>query len=498
MSEALATVRELLGEVADLRRAADVLEWDERVCMPPGGASAHGEMQATLRRRAHEAFTSPAMGAAIEAAKETVADADERTRRLIAVTERDFTRAIRVPASFVAAHATATSAAQQAWGDARAASDFAAFAPHLQRIVDLKRQYVGFFPPAAHAYDVLLDEYEPGLKTSEVQALFAALRPRQVELLHAIAARPQVDDAFLRGDCDEAAMWRFSTEVATAFGFDWSRGRQDKSIHPFATAFGADDVRITSRWLPAYPLSLLFGTMHETGHALYEQGVDPAHHRTPLEGGASLGIHESQSRLWENLVGRSRPFWQHMLPRVQAAYPGPLDGITLDRFYRGINRVERSLIRIEADEATYNLHIMLRVELEIALVEGTVSVGDLPALWRLHMQEYLGVMPPDDAHGVLQDIHWSAGLFGYFATYTVGNVVAVQLWETFGCAHPSRDADMARGDFSALREWLRVHIHQYGRMYEPRELVRRVTGGAIDPEPYLRYIEAKYRAIYEG
>ena len=287
-------------------------------------------------------------------------------------------------------------------------------------------------------------------------------------------------------------MLAFAVEVVTAFGFDWTRGRQDRSVHPFASSIGENDVRITTRWVEGQPMSLLFGTMHETGHALYEQGVSPSLHRTPLEGGVSLGVHESQSRLWENRVGRSLPFWEHFYPRLQGRFPSQLGAVPVERFYKGINKVQPSLIRVEADEATYNLHVMLRVELEIAMLEGQARVHDLPEIWNSRMKEYLGVTPPDDAQGVLQDIHWSAGLFGYFATYTIGNLIAAQLWEKFGQTHPTRDEDMRRGNFSSLLSWLRAELHQYGRSYKPQELVTRICGSPVEPAPYLRYLEAKY------
>lgn len=493
--DTLTRFRALYGEVADLRRAAELIEWDERVCMPPGGAPVHGEMQATLRRLAHESFTRDEMGKAIDALAR-VSDPLSTEGRMAAVARHDFEKATRVPAAFVAEHAQVVSAAQHAWEQARAHDDFAAFAPHLSKVLDLKRRYVGFFPPAAHPYDVLLDDCEPGMKTSEVQALFAALRPRQVALIKAIAGRAPVDDRCLAGGYTEAGMLALAVEVAGGFGFDWSRGRQDKSVHPFATGIGADDVRITTRWVEDLPFGLLFGTMHETGHALYEQGVSRAYHRTPLEGGTSLGVHESQSRLWENVVGRSRPFWQHVYPRLQGHFPAQLSGVDLDTFYRAINRVQPSLIRVEADEATYNLHIMLRVELEIALIEGTASVAELPALWRSRMQEYLGVEPPTDALGVLQDVHWSAGLFGYFPTYTLGNVIASQLWDRFGVVNPERDAQVGRGEFGPLLSWLRTELHQHGRRLEAQDLVEQATGRRIDPEPYLQYLEGKYGELY--
>jgi carboxypeptidase Taq len=493
MTNELDRLKSLLAEVADLRRAADLLEWDERVCMPDGGAPIHGEMLATLRRLAHEKFTADDVGRALEAADAARnGNGDGYADRLIAVTSRDFDKATKVPADFVAEHAQVVSAAQHAWGAARAGSNFAAFQPHLEKVIELKRRYVTFFPPSDHPYDVLLDDYEPFMTTAEVKAIFAALRPRQVELIRALGSAPPPEDGFLKVPYAESDMLAFAVDVVTAFGFDWSRGRQDKSVHPFCSSFGAGDVRITTRWVEGQPLSLLFGTMHETGHALYEQGVSPVHHRTSLEGGVSLGVHESQSRLWENLVGRSLPFWEHFYPRLQQRFPSQLGAVSVERFYRGINKVQPSLIRVEADEATYNLHVMLRVELEIALVEGTITVPDLPDAWNSRMREYLGLTPPDAAHGVLQDIHWSAGLFGYFATYTLGNLIAAQLWEQFQRLHSARDEDIRHGQFAPLLSWLRSELHQHGRAYRPQELVERICGSRVDPAPYLRYLEGKY------
>ena len=498
MTNALTQLNERIKEVADLQHAAELLEWDERVCMPAGGAPVHGEMQATLRKLAHEKFTTPEIGLLLDDAKGELdgVGTDSDDARMVAVTARDYEKATKVPPAFVAEMAHVVSASQHAWGEARTRNDFAAFRPHLERVIALKRQYVAFFPPAAHPYDVLLDDFEPGLKTAEVNTILSGLRKGQVELLRAVTARPQVDDACLRVAYPESALLEFAIEVAGAFGFDWTRGRQDKSLHPFATSFGSDDVRITTRFMERYPFSLLFGTMHETGHGLYEQGVSRAYHRTHLEGGTSLGIHESQSRLWENLVGRSRPFWEHFFPTLRSRFSGQLGAVTLDQFYRAINRVEPSLIRVEADEATYNLHIMLRVEMEIALVEGRLDAAQLPDEWNRLMEEYLGVRPPDDASGVLQDVHWSAGLFGYFATYTLGNLVSAQLWDALQEKVPTRDDLIRRGDFSPLLSWLRTQVHQYGRKYEPQELVQRITGSPIGPEPYLRYLRGKYGEIY--
>ena len=498
MQDSLNRLRDAIGEVVDLQRAAALLEWDEQVYMPAGGAPAHGEMVATIRKTAHEKLTSDEVGtllAELEPALPSL-DPESDEHRSIAVTARDYHKAVRVPAAFVAEQAQAVSAAQHALIAARARSDYAAFRPHLETLIALKRRYIGFFPPRDHPYDTLLDEFEPGVTTADVKALFAVIRPRQVELIRAIASRPQVDDSFLRVDYPEADLWKFGEEVITAFGFDWTRGRQDRSVHPFATGIGPDDVRITTRIVLGEPFSLFFGTAHETGHALYEQGIAPAYRRSLLGDGASLGVHESQSRLWENLVARSWPFWQHFFPRLQERFPSQLAAVTAEGFYRGINKVQRSLIRVESDEATYNLHIMLRVEMEIAMLAGDVDARDLPDLWNTRMQDYLGLTPDNDAQGILQDIHWSIGAIGYFATYTLGNLISAQLWNAFGAQNADRDGQITRGEFAPLLGWLRTNIHQYGRKYKPQELVQRVTGSPIDPEPYLQYLETKYGAVY--
>jgi carboxypeptidase Taq len=380
--------------------------------------------------------------------------------------------------------------------EARAKSDYSVFQPHLEKILEMGKQFVSFFPPADHPYDILLDQFEPGMKTADVKAIFDGLRPQQVALVKAISERPQVDDSFLKLAYDEKTMDVFSQEIAKTFGYDFERGRQDRAAHPFCTSFGSNDVRITTRFVPSMPFALLFGTMHETGHALYEQGIGRIWARSSLEGGASLAIHESQSRMWENLVGRSRAFWTHFYPRAQELFPTQLGNVSLDQFYKAINKVQPSLIRVEADEATYNLHIMLRLELEIAMIEGKVAIKDLPELWNTKSQEYLGVTPPNDALGVLQDIHWSGGMMGYFSTYALGNIISAQLLARFKAFVPELDEQIAQGEFSALLSWLRVKIHQYGRKYEPQELVERVTKSKIDPAPYVEYLKTKYGEIY--
>ncbi len=489
-------LRELLGEIADLNAAVAVLGWDQNTYMPPGGAEARSHQLATLSKIAHLKFTSPETGKLIEEIQKEGLDPESDDAALLRVVARDYEKATRVPPEFVAEFAQVTSRAHEAWVEAKGKSEFSIFRPHLEKIVELTRQYITFFPPADHPYDILLDNYEPGMKTAEVKEIFDQLRPRQVELIRAISERPQVEDSFLRLDYEKQKQWDFGVEVITRFGYDWKRGRQDESPHPFTTSFSVNDVRITTRFLPNDGVSALFSTMHEAGHALYKQGIAPAFERTPLASGASLAIHESQSRMWENLVGRSLPFWEHFYPRFRELFPAQLGNVDLMTFYKGINKVQPSLIRVEADEATYNLHIMLRLEIEIALVEGNLQVKDLPEYWNTKMQEYLGLTPPNDAQGVLQDIHWSMGSIGYFSTYALGNLISVQLWEKIHQDIPDLEDQIRRGEFGALLSWLREKVHRYGRKYEPQQLVQRITGSKITPEPYLRYLQQKFGAIY--
>jgi carboxypeptidase Taq len=498
MNEKYNLLMERMAEIADLRHAAALIGWDQQVYMPPGAAEEHGSMLGTLDKIAHEKFTSDEVGKLLDDLKGELSnlDPDSEEYRIIKVTAKDYEKATRVPAAFLVEQAQVTSLARQAWVEARSKSDFSIFQPHLEKVVELTRRFVTFFPPSDHPYDVPLDYFEPGMKTADVQAIFSTLRSQQVELIRAIGKRPQVDDAFLHVAYDEKSMWDFSAEIATAFGYDWKRGRQDPTVHPFCVSFGSDDVRITSRWVAELPFALLFGTMHETGHALYEQGIGRTWSRTNLADATSLGIHESQSRMWENLVGRSRPFWEFFYPKLQQRFSSQLGNVGLDQFYRAINKVQPSLIRVEADEATYNLHIMLRLELEIAMLEGTVAIKDLPELWNTKMQEYLGLTPPNDAKGVLQDVHWSGGMLGYFSTYALGNLISAQLWAKFKTMEPELDDKIRKGDFSPLLSWLRVKIHQYGRKYEPQELVERVTKSKIDPAPYVEYLKTKYGEIY--
>lgn len=498
MDEQLKQLKERIYEISDLGRAMAVLGWDQQTYMPAGGAEDRGDILGTMSALVHSKATSDEMGRLIEDLKPVAAqmDPDSDDARLIKVVARAYEKGAKVPTEHVAEFSRLTAVAHENWARARATNNFAAFQPYLERIVAMRREYAAFFKPFDHVYDPLLDDFEPGLKTAEVQAIFGGLRSEQVELIKAISESKQVNDDFLHVNYPEQGQWDFGVDVVTRFGYDWNRGRQDKSAHPFTTSFGIDDVRITTRFDPERSASALFSTMHEAGHAMYEQGIDHALRRTPLADGASMAIHESQSRLWENLVGRSRAFWTFFFPRLKDAFPTQLAGVDLETFYKGINKVEPSLIRVEADEATYNLHIMLRLELEIALMEGSLEVKDLPAAWNQRVQDYLGITPPNDSVGVLQDVHWSGGMIGYFPTYALGNLVSAQWWEVLHRDIPDLDEQIAQGKFDALLGWLRQNIHRHGSKFEPQELVQRITGSKIDAKPYVRYLKSKYSEIY--
>ncbi len=498
-SSEFAELLEILGTVADLHAASAVLHWDQETQMPPGGATDRALALSTLARLGHETFVQPRVGELLARLEGRTADLpyDSFEASLVRVTRRHYQRAIKIPARLAAELAEAASLATDAWTRAKAANDFGAFAPHLERNVRLVREVADCIGYAQHRYDALLDEYEPGMTLDDIRPLFARLKDRLVPLVRAIARRAEaVDDAVLHQGYDEAGQWRLTVEVLRAIGYDFQRGRQDRSAHPFTTSFGPGDVRVTTRIDPNDFSSALYSSIHEGGHALYEQGIPEALRRTPLFDGASLGIHESQSRLWENVVGRSRAFWRFLLPKAQAIFPEQLGRADAETLYRAVNRSQPSEIRTEADEVTYNLHIFLRLELEDDLLEGRLSVADLPDAWNAKMEAYLGLRPRDDAHGVLQDIHWSHASIGYFPTYTLGNILSVQFYEQACRERPEIPDAIEHGDFAPLLSWLRERIHVHGAKLTPQELVQRVTGGPIRIEPYVAYLERKYGELY--
>ena len=498
MQEKLEQFKQIMMELTDLRRAEAVLGWDQQVYMPRGGAEDRGNVLETLAGLSHKKFTSPEVGSLLADLKSyaDTLDPESDDACLIKRTAHDYEKNSKITSKWVAEFARITTLGQSAWEEAKTTNNFEVFRPHLEKIVELRQQYAEFFKPYDHIYDPLLDDFESGMKTADVKSIFDELRPQQIEILKAIASKPVIDDSFLHIPYPEQGQWDFGVDVATHFGYDWNRGRQDKSMHPFTTSFGIDDVRITTRFDPERAASSLFSTMHEGGHAMYEQGIDKSLRRYPLADGASMAVHESQSRMWENLVGRSRPFWEFFYPKLVKIFPTQLANVTMEQFYRGINKVEPSLIRVEADEATYNLHIMLRLELEIGLMDGSVAVRDLPEIWNARMKEYLGVVPSTNREGVLQDVHWSGGLMGYFPTYALGNLLSAQLWEKINQDLPNLDDQIRQGKFEELLGWLRMKIHRHGSKFEPQVLVKQVTGSNITPEPYISYLKTKYSDIY--
>lgn len=495
-----AELRNRLQEIDDLRAAAELLGWDQLTFMPPGGAVARGRQLATLKRLAHEKLSDPAIGKLLDELEPIISatfayEHDEAA--LLRLTRRLYDRATKVPPAFTAALAEHTAATYDAWVTARPANDFAAVRPLLEQTLDYSRRYADFFPGYAHPADPLIDVSDYGMNVSILRPLFAALRRELGALVAQISSHKPADDSCLYQPFAEEKQIAFGEWIIRAFGFDFERGRQDRSPHPFSTRFSTGDVRITTRVYPNDLGQALFSTLHEAGHAMYEQGIDPALAATPLDEGTSTGVHESQSRLWENIVGRSWPFWSHYYPALQETFPEQLGSVSLDTFYRAINKVQPSLIRTDADEVTYNLHVIIRFELELALLEGTLAVADLPEAWRSAYAESLGVTPLDDRDGVLQDVHWYAGLIGgSFQGYTLGNVLSAQFYAAALRAHPEIPAEIGGGVFGTLHTWLRENIYRHGSKFTTAEVVERITGGPLSLEPYIAYLRTKYAALY--
>jgi carboxypeptidase Taq len=497
--EKLNALRERLVEVHNLRTASALLGWDQQTCMPIGGSETRAAQLGTLSKLAHEMFIGALTGRLLEEAEAEAAglDYDSDEAALLRVVRHDYDLEARLPTDLVVETARVTTLAFEEWQKARAEGDYGRFAPWLRRIVDLNRRRAEALGYAQHPYDALLNQFEPGMRTSRVRAILDELKSALVPLVRRVAGQAErVDDAILRRDYDEGRQEEFAREVAAKLGYDFTRGRLDRSAHPFTQGMGRGDVRITTRyerhWLPG----ALFGTIHEAGHALYEQGIAPGLDNTILGTGTSLGIHESQSRLWENLVGRSLGFWTFCFPRLKERFPDALAGVDVETFYRAINCSGPSLIRVEADELTYNLHIIIRFEMELALLAGDFGVEDAPAAWNDRYREYLGLTPPDDRQGILQDVHWSGGSIGYFPTYTLGNLMSVQFFDRALSDDPGIPAQIERGDFSGLLAWLQERIYRHGRKYMPEELLRRVTGQTLETGPYIRYLQTKYGGIY--
>jgi carboxypeptidase Taq len=495
MSDELAELRRRAGELADLNGIGGLLLWDQNTMMPPGGAAARADQFAALERLVHDRLTDPALGRVLDELEPWAASADPDSddAALHRVLRRDHRKAVNVPTELAAEISSAAAHAQQAWLAAREALDFAPFRPALERVLELQRRYIACFERGgefAHPYDVLLDDYEPGLTTAELRTLFARLQDELVPLVSAAAAGGEEGRVF-PGTFAADAQQRLVDEVLRAVGFEREHWRLDPSVHPFARSMAHTDVRLTTRWEEDDLAMALYSSLHEFGHGLYEAQMDPGHYRTTLADASGLGLHESQSRLWENLVGRSRSFCSWLLPRLRRHLGGPFEALDAAALYRNVNQVRLSLIRIEADETTYNLHVALRFELELALVEGRLEVAELPEAWEEATHRLLGLETPSLLEGVLQDIHWGAGMIGYFPTYTLGNLMAAQLWGALAAELPDVSDRVGAGDFAPLRDWLREHVHRHGRKYTSRELLERATGEELQVEPFLAYLEAK-------
>jgi carboxypeptidase Taq len=496
---ALQALKARLLVASDLEHAASLLHWDQTTYMPPGGAPARGRQIALLAKMAHEQFTDPEMGKLIEAAERETSslpyESDEAS--LVRTTRREWELEIRRPSSLVAELQEHAAKSYQTWIAARPANDFASVQANLETTLELSRRVADCYPGYDHVADPLIDLADYGMKAASIRELFTQLRGRLVPLVQAITSRPPADNSCLHRRSKLGDQTSFGLEVIRRFGYDFERGRQDVTRHPFMTKFSLGDVRITTRVNEEDLTDMLFSTLHECGHAVYEQGIDRSYEGTPLAHGASSGVHESQSRLWENLVGRSRGFWEFFYPRMQEVFPEQLRDVSLDTFYRAVNRVERSLIRTDADEVTYNLHVMLRFELELDLLEGKLAVRDLPRAWRERFERDIGLQVPDDRNGVLQDVHWFHGrIGGVFQGYTLGNILSAQFFDAAVAANPSIPDEIRNGEFGTLHGWLRQNLYRHGSKFTPSELVQRVTGRDLTIEPYLDYLWRKFQPLY--
>jgi carboxypeptidase Taq len=489
----LRTLKERLAEISDLNRSLGVLGWDQKVTMPAGGHPARAEAMATLGRIAHERFVDEEVGRLLERLRplEETLDYDSDDASLIRVVRRDWEKQSRVPTELRAEMIRAGALGNQVWIDARETSDFSMFLPALERNLELRRRYVECFEWSDSPYTALLDDYEPFMETTEVAEVFGTIRPVLSSL---VKEAPEIDASFLHQSFPVDAQVAFYERILATFGFEEGSYRLDPTVHPFCTSFSRRDVRMTTRFKSG--LDGLWSTMHEAGHGLYAHGIAPTLERTPLATSPSLGLNESQSRTWENLVGRSRPFWTHWYEPLQETFPEQLGDVSFERFLAAVNRAEPGLIRVEADETTYSLHIILRFELEQRLIEGSLEPKDLPEAWNASMWDLLGVEVPNDARGVLQDIHWSYGGMGYFPTYALGNVISLQIWAAVREAIPDLDAQLEAGELENLSGWLRDNLYSLGRKFRPKETLERVTGSAaIDPQPYLAYLREKAAAL---
>jgi carboxypeptidase Taq len=487
--------KEITQKSADLQYASAVLQWDQEVYMPPKGFSFRGRQLSTLAALSHEWLTSDKYGEVLKRlVEEKGLSEDEAANARLSL--EDYEKNRKLPISFVEQLTNQTSHSYNAWIKARKENKFSIYAPELGKMIELKKQQADLYGYVQHPYDALLDEYEKGATVAMLEPVFEDVKKHLPQLLDKIKSAPQVDDSMMEGDYPRQPQWDFSVDVLKAMGYDMEAGRQDISEHPFTTSFSPTDVRVTTRVDERNFASLLWSTIHEGGHALYEQGLPEEQYGLPLGAAASLAIHESQSRLWENCVGRSLPFWKHFYPALQGYFPQPLKDVSVDAFYKAMNKVEPSLIRTEADEITYHFHVMIRYEIEKALLQGDIKVNDLADVWNEYYRKYLGVSSHDDKSGVLQDVHWSHGSFGYFPTYSLGSFYGAQFFEQAEKDVPNLVSNIEAGEMQPLLKWLREKVHIHGRKYTSEELCNRITGKRLDFMSFMRYAERKYSGIY--
>lgn len=495
MSDTLALYKEHLREIGKLGSSLALLHWDQRTHLPERGHSARAEVIGKLSKMIFELSISDELGRYLEELEERD-DLSEQDRASVRVVGREYRRNKAIPPDLFEKFAIARSRSETAWEKAKEDSDFTGFRPYLEEMVDFSRQFADYFGYEENPYDALIEEYEPGMTTAQLKGIIAPLKDKLVPFIKHLVdegTRPRTE--FTRGKFPAEKQRELSRRALAAMGYDFKAGRLDTTVHPFTITTGPGDVRITTRFIEDDPFSGLYSSMHEGGHALYDQGIPDELRWTGLDDGASMGIHESQSRMWENMVGRSLPFWRFFSPIISEVFP-QFAAASPEEIYRAVNVVEPSLIRVEADEVTYNLHIMLRFELEEGLINGRIAVKDLPELWNEAMERYLGVVPPDDAHGVLQDVHWSGGMFGYFPSYMLGNLYAAQFFAKAQAEIPGLEESFAKGDFSPLLTWLREKIHRFGKTYDPIDLIEKVTGEKPDSAHFIEYITDKYSYIY--
>ena len=494
----LTELRERLGEIIDLNRASALLGWDQQTMMPPRGTEGRSDQLSTIDRMSHELFVSEEIGLLLHELAEHTDGVDPESvdAALIRVTRRDWEKARRIPGELRSELTRAEVLGVPAWAEARQNSDFDAFLPYLEKNVELRRRYIACFADTGKSdYDILLDDYQEDARSEEITAIFERIKEVVIPLIREVAAAEPVETEFAHGHFPVEKQELFGREILERLGYSSDAWRLDPTVHPFATSISVDDIRLTTRYSEADAESI-FHTSHEFGHGIYEHGIDPALERTPLVELNSMVLHESQSRLWENLVCRSRPFWRQFFPRLQELFSDQLNGTTDEQWWRYVNRVQPDFIRVEADEVTYGMHIILRYELEQDIFAGRLELRDLPEAWNAKMKEYLGLDVPDHARGVLQDVHWSAGSFGYFPTYLLGTIASVQVWERVRGDLPDLDSQMEAGEFGPLRDWLGEKLYRWGRRYSPDDMLERIVGGPLDVEPYLAYLRSKVESIY--